>query len=184
MLCRNVGTESHVGEHADAFNVTCGVSTWARHDHPTRPEACKAICLRQTIKGDGEYIGSNDSKSGVHSVVVQNLVVNFIGHHNETVLHCEVGNFPQHFRAIHSTRWVVGIDDDNCFGALCNFRAHIFNVRHPTARLIAQIMHGLATRQTGCSGPQRVVGSWDEHFVAFVEQRIESNLNELAHAIS
>ena len=129
------------------------MSPWARHNHPTRTEARKAICLRQTVKGDGEYIGSNSGEGGVYSIVVQNLVVNFIGHHNELMLYCEIGNFPQHFGAVHSACGVVGVNDDNCFCALRNFRAHVFNVGHPITRLVAQVMHRLATRQTGSSGP-------------------------------
>ena len=47
-------------------------------------------------------------------VVVENLVVDLVGHHDEVVLLGEASQSRERLAAIHRTRRVVRIDDDEC----------------------------------------------------------------------
>jgi len=56
----------------------------------------------------------------MHSVSVQNLVVNFICENNKVVFNRKVGNFSQNLLAVHSTCWVVWVDNNNGAGLFRN----------------------------------------------------------------
>ena len=85
---------------------------------------------------------------------------------------------------IQHARRVVGVDDHNGFGARCDFGLDICQVRHPVVGLIAQVMHGRATRQAGSCRPQGIVRHGQQQLVAIVEQRVGRHGDQLAGTIA
>ena len=84
----------------------------------------------------------------MNSIVVQNLVVDFVGVHDEIVLDSEIGNLAENFAAVHSTGWVIRVDHNNRFCAVGDFALDISDIRIPFVLFIAQVMNRSATGQS------------------------------------
>ena len=77
-----------------------------------------------------------------------------------------ISNLLQNLAGVHGTGGVVGVNNHNAPGALGNLRLDVFNIRVPVVLFVAQVMHGVAACERGGGGPQRVVGHWDQNFIA------------------
>ena len=84
----------------------------------------------------------------MHSVAVQNLVVDFIGKHNEIVFNCKISNFAQDFLAVHSTRWVVWVDNNNGASLLRDLRTNVVKIRIPLIVFVTQVVHWCSASKT------------------------------------
>ena len=77
--------------------------------------------------------------------VVENLVVDFIGEHDQVVLAGDLQQLAQHGRLVIGTGGVVRVDDHQCLGVLVHLGANVFQRRLPVLLFIAQVMHRGAT---------------------------------------
>jgi hypothetical protein len=55
----------------------------ARHDHPAGAVAAGAVVLRQAVEGDEQHVVGQRRDAGVRLAVVQRLVVDLVGEHDE-----------------------------------------------------------------------------------------------------
>ena len=83
----------------------------------------------------------------MHGIVIENLVVNLISKNYEVALNSNIGNLPKNFTTVNSTCWVIRVDDNNRFGAICDLAPKIINIRIPLIILVAQIVHWCPTSQ-------------------------------------
>ncbi len=120
----------------------------------------------------------------MHRVVVEDLVVDFIGEHHQVVLARQFEHAQQHFLGVHGAGGVVRVDDHQGFGVRSDLGLDVGQVREPVGAFIAQVMHRVATRQRHGGGPQRVVGRRHQHFIAIVEQGLHGHHDQLGHAIA
>ena len=58
-------------------------------------------------------------------LVVEHLVVDFIGKKNESVLTRDLRKLQQYCFGINRPRWIIGINHHNRFGARGNFGAQV-----------------------------------------------------------
>ncbi|CNV26183.1 Uncharacterised protein [Salmonella enterica subsp. enterica serovar Bovismorbificans] len=112
--------------------------------HPALAEAGDAIGFRQPIKGDGQQIRRQCGDRVMLGIVIENLVINFIGEDDEIMLARNVDNFHQQFFRIDGASRVVWINNDNTTRTWGDFGADIVKVREPVGRFIAKIMYRLA----------------------------------------
>lgn len=67
----------------------------------------------------------------VFGIVVQDLVVDFVGENNQVVLTGDLDDLLQQFFGINGARRVIRVNDDDSTGAWRNFGADIVEVREP-----------------------------------------------------
>ena len=96
----------------------------------------------------------------------------------------QVDDAAQQLIRVHDTRWVIGVDDDDAFGAWRDLGADVGQVGHPASRFVAQVMHRRAAREAGRRGPQRVVWHGQQQLVAVVQQRVGRHGDQLTGAIA
>ena len=116
--------------------------------------------------------------------VVEDLVVDLVGEQHQVVLAGQLDHAFQHFPGIHRTGGVVRVDDHHRPGVRRDLRLDVFEVRPPVGLLVAQVVHRLAAGEADGGGPQRVVGSGDQHLVAVVQQRLHGHHDQFRHAVA
>ena len=116
--------------------------------------------------------------------VVENLVVDLVGHDDEVVLAGDLNDFEKHVVRVHHARGVVGIDDDDALRARRHFGADVFDARNPAFRFVTEVVHGRSTRETCDRGPKRIVRHRYQEFVAFVQKGFGSHRNEVGRTVA
>ena len=117
-------------------------------------------------------------------VVVEDLVVDLVGHDDQLVLARDLRDGLEHLARVDGAGRVVGVDDDDGAGAVGDLAADVVEVGRPAGLLVADVVHGGAAGEARGRGPQRVVGRRDEHLVAVVEQALHRHDDELADAVA
>ncbi|MNM78652.1 hypothetical protein D3C81_905620 [compost metagenome] len=184
MLARHVGTQAHVGQHVDAFDVALGVVFRAGNGDPAGAEAGHAVGLGQAVEGQAEHVRRQRGGGDVLGFVVEDLVVDLVGEQHKIVLARQFDDVHQDFLRIHRAGRVVRVDQHQCLGIGGDLRLHVVNVGEPAGLLVAQVVHRLAAAERHGGGPQRVVGGRDQHFVAVVQQRLHRHDDQLGHAVA
>ena len=157
VLHRCIGTQTHGGEHIEAFDIALGMMFRTVEHHPTLAETGDAVGFGEAVKSNGQQVGGEGGNVMVYGVVVKNFVVNFIGKNNQAVFTCQFGNFQQDFFAVHRAGRVVGVDDDDGFGFRRNFGFYIGQIREPVVFFVTQIMTHIAAGQCCGGGPQWII---------------------------
>ena len=116
--------------------------------------------------------------------VIQHLVVDFVGIHNQLVFPGNFQNPLQQIIRIQSAGRIVRVDDDDCARARCDLGADVVQVGQPAGALVADIVARLAARQAHCRRPQRVIGRRHQHLVATVQQRLHRHHDQLGYAVA
>ena len=116
--------------------------------------------------------------------VVEDLVVDLVGEDDQLVLPGDLDDALQHVIRIQRPGGVVGVDDDDGLRALGDLRAHVVQIGQPAGALVAHVVHGRAPREAHGRRPQRIVGGGHQHLVAGIEQRVERQHDQLAHAVA
>jgi hypothetical protein len=120
----------------------------------------------------------------VDLVVVQDAVVDLVGEDHQLVAPREVEHALQQLPRVDGAGGVVGVDDHHCPGPVSDLRGEVVEVRQPVRGLVAEVVHRLAAGERGDGGPEREVGSGDEHFVAVVEERLDGHRDQLGDAVA
>ena len=183
-LTGHVGTQTHVREHVQALDVVARVLFVTRNHHPTRAVAARAVAFGQRVESQGQHILRQTGQGGVLGPVVQHFVVHLVRKNDQAVFARDGHNAFEQFVCVQGARRVVRVDHHNALGAGGDFGANIGQIGHPPVGLLTVVVHGGAARQTGCGGPQRVVGGGQEQFIAVVEQAIGGHDNQFTGAIA
>ena len=117
-------------------------------------------------------------------VVVDDLVVDFVGELHQVALSRPVADVVKDASRIHRAGGIVGIDDDDAATALGGLGADIVDVRFPVRAFVAAVVDGDAARQPHRSRPKGIVWRRNEHFVAIVQQRLHAHADEFADAVA
>ncbi len=184
VLRGRVGAQAHGGECGQPLQVVAGVLLRARHHHPAGAEPGHPVRLGQPAEGEAEHVRGQDRHRVVLGAVVQDLVVDLVGEDHQPVTARQVHNAVQDFPGVDGARRVVRVDDDHRPGAVGDLRGHVGEVRIPVRRLVADVVHGLAARERGHSGPQRIVGARDQHLVAVLQERLHGHGDQLGDAVA
>src|SRR5690606_37036526 len=75
VLGRHVGTQAHVGQHVQAFDVALGQVLGTGNRDPAGTEARHPIGLGQTVEGQAQHVRCQRGGGDVLGVVVEDLVV-------------------------------------------------------------------------------------------------------------
>ncbi|MNC49426.1 hypothetical protein D3C75_986050 [compost metagenome] len=105
-------------------------------------------------------------------LVVEDLVVDFVGKDDQVVLTGDLDDLFQQFFAVDRAGGVVRVDDHDATGTWSDFAANIVQIREPARFFVAHIVHGLAAGKRYGGGPQRVVWRRHQHFITDVQQRL------------
>ena len=116
--------------------------------------------------------------------VVQGLVVDFIGEHQQLVFTGDLQQRLQHGLRIHGAGRIIGIDDDQGLGVRCDARAQVGKIRLPVGGFIAQIMHRLSAGQGNRRRPQRVIRRRHQHLIAIIEQGVHGQQNQFGNTVA
>src|SRR5690606_4065485 len=180
----HVGTQAHVGQNLQPFDVVAGLVLGAAEDHPAGAEAGQPVRFGQTVEGDDEQVVAQRGHWNVLRIVIQDLAVDLVREDDQVVLARNTGDLQQNLLAVYRTRGIVRVDDDDRAGVRGDLLLDILDVRKPVRGLVTVIVHGHAARQADGRGPQRVVGGRDQYFIAVVEQRLHRHDDQLADAIA
>jgi hypothetical protein len=128
--------------------------------------------------------GASSDQRDVHRVVVQDLVVDLVGEDDQPVAPGDLDQRLQHLARVDRAGGVVGVDHQQCPGAVSDLGLEVGEVRGPVGLLVAEVVHRRPAGQRGARGPQRVVRCGYEHLVAVVEQRLQRHHDQLADAVA
>ena len=120
----------------------------------------------------------------MRGTVVEDLVVDLVGKDDQVVLAGDFQDLLQQVVRIQRAGGVVGVDDDDGARALGDLGADVVQIGQPACPLVAHVVHGRAPREADCGRPQRVVGGGNQHLVPCVQQRVERQHDQLAHAVA
>ncbi len=120
----------------------------------------------------------------MYGVVVEDLVVDFVGEQNELVLARKLDHAFEHFLGVDRAGGVVRVDQHQCLGVRRDLGLDIGQVRPPVGLLVAKVVHRLAAGQAHRSGPQRVIRGRDQHFIAIVQQCLHGHDDQLGHTVA
>jgi hypothetical protein len=120
----------------------------------------------------------------MHRVVVEDLVVDLVGHHDQAVLARDVGDLPKYPLGVHSARRIVGVDHNDRLGVRRDLRADVLDVGEPATLLVAEVVHRTATCQRRRRGPERVVRGRHQHLVTVVEHGLQRQGDQLADPVA
>ena len=184
MLHGHVGTQPHGGQHLQPLDVALGTTLGTGDDHPALAEATGAVGLGEAVEGHHHHIVAQGADAGVGDVVVEDLVVNFVGENDEVVLAGDLDHLQQELAAVDGAGRVVGVDQHQAAGARGDAGADVVEIRIPVSPFVATVVHRMATGEGDGRGPERVVGGGHQHLVAVVEQRLHRHHDELARTVA
>ena len=135
----------------------------------------------EAVEGDdGDVFG--EGGGGGHVAVEGEVVVDFVGDDEEVVVCGDVDNFLEDFRTVEGAGGVVGVDEDDGFGAWRDLGADVVDVRLPVLFFDAAVGDGDGVVKFCEKSILRVGGAGDEHFVAGVEAGVEEHLESFGDA--
>ena len=120
----------------------------------------------------------------MRGTIVEDLVVDLVGKDDQAVLAGDLEDLLQQVIRIQRAGGVVGVDDDDGARALGDLGADVVQIRQPARAFITHVVHGRATREADRRRPQRVIRRGHQHLVARVQQRVERQHDQLAHAVA
>ena len=104
-LPRRVGAQAHRGQHVQPLDVVAGMALVAGDDHPAGAVAAGAVVLAQAVEGDEQHVVGQRGDAGVGVAVVQRLVVDLVGKHDQLVLARQLDDLQQQLRSDTARRW-------------------------------------------------------------------------------
>ena len=116
--------------------------------------------------------------------VIGDLVVDLIGKDHQMVLLGDLGKLFQHFLGVDRPGRVVGIDDHDGAGGRGDEAFHLVGIGHEAVLGTAGVVDGVSAVQHGGGGPERIVGTGQEHFVAIVQEGAHDVQDELRDAVA
>ena len=116
--------------------------------------------------------------------VVQRLVVDLVGEHDQPVPPRDVDDLLQQLGRVQRAGRVVGVDDHDAARGRRDLATQVGQVGQPVGLLVAQVVHRRAARQRHRRRPQRVVGRRHQDLVAGIEQRVEAEGDQLGRAVA
>ena len=116
--------------------------------------------------------------------IVNDLVINLIGKNDQFIFNRDLDNSLKDFARVNSSRWVVGVDDDNALSVGRNLFPDILEVRVPVGFLVTDIVNSLAPCQGSAGSPERVIRRRDQNFIAVVHQCLHTERDQLTGAVS
>ena len=153
--------------------------------HPAGAVAADAVGLGEPAEGQAQHVVTGVRRGVVvHRVVVQDLLVDLVGHHDQIVAAGDVDQAPDRLLAVDGAGGVVGVDDDDGVRVLGDLRLEVGQVGVPAVALVAPVVHRGAAGQRDRAGPQRVVGRRHQDLVAVVHERLEHHRDQLGDAVA
>ena len=184
VLGRHVGAQTHVREDLEALDVAAGVLLRAGEGQPPGTEPGHAVRLGEAVEGEAEQVRGEGGDRRVLRVVVEDLVVDLVGHDDQLVPAGQLGDALEDVDRVDGARGVVRVDDDDRLGPVGDLARDVVEVGRPPRLLVAEVVHGGPAGQGRGGRPQRVVRRRDEDLVAVVEQALHRHDDELADAVA
>ena len=116
--------------------------------------------------------------------VHQQSVVDLIGEDDQTVFLSHIGDLLKQILRVHSTGWVIGVDDDDSLGVGGDLLLYVVDIGVPARLLVADVVYCRTARKGHRSRPQRVVRGRDQHLVAGVQQTLHGHGDQLGNAVA
>ena len=117
-------------------------------------------------------------------LVVENPVVDLVGHQQQAVLLRDRHDPLQQRARIVGAGRVVGVDQHDRARARGHQRFDLVRIGEEPILRAAAVVHRSAVVEDGGRRPQRIVGRGQQHLVARIEQRAQRDVDQLAHAIA
>ena len=167
-LCRNIGAQAHVRKHVETQDIIACTIFIAAQDHPANAEACNHVRLGQATEGDAEQIRCQRSNRYVLFAIHNKAIINFVRENDQLVLARNLNNFFQKLTRIERTRWIVGVDNDNCLGAVGNLFLDVINIGVPFRLFVTHVVNNVAACKRCACGPQWIVRGRNQNFITVV----------------
>ena len=184
VLRGHVRAQAHGSEDVQPFQVVPGALLGAAHHHPAAAKAGHPIGFGEAVEGDGQHVVRKRRQRLVDGVVVDDLVVDFVGELHQVAVSRPVADVVEDGARIHRAGGIVGVDDDDAAAALGGLGADVVEVRLPVGAFVAAVVDGDAARQPHRGRPKGIVGCGNEHFVAVVQQCLHAHADEFADAVA
>ena len=137
----------------------------------------------QTAEGDAEEVRSHGGNGNVFCIVHDQAVIDLVGEDDQLVLPRHIHDLLKDFLRVECAGRVVGVDDHDGLGAVCDLFLNVVNVRIPFGFFIADVVDHVPAGQRGAGGPQRIVGRGDQDLVAVVQQGGHAEVDQFADAV-
>ena len=184
MLGGHVRAHAHVGQQVQALEQVLGRGQRTGDRQPAGAEAAGAVGLRQAREGEAQDVVAGRARRVDVLAVVDDLLVDLVGEDDEPVLAGQLDDAPHRLPAVDGAGRIVRVDEHDRLRARSDPRGDVRRIRVPAVRLVRQVVHRPAPAQGHLGGPQRVVGGGDEHLVIDVQQGLQDDRDELAHAVA
>src|ERR1022692_1311777 len=184
VLAGDIGAQPRPGEGGQSLDVVSRVLLRAGDDEPSGTEPGYPVRLGQAAEGQAEHVRGEDGRAVVDGIVIEDLVVDLVGEHQQVVLAGEIEHAFQQFSRVDRAGGVVRVDDHDRTGPVGDLRGHVGEVREPAGALVAEVMHRPAAGQAGDGGPQREVRSRDQYLVAVLEEGLNCHRDEFGNPVA
>ena len=183
-LRRNIGTETHVGEHLDSFHIILRHLFIPAHDHPANAESRNHMRLGQTAVCDAEQIRRQRRDGDMLLPVHDKTIVDLIGENDQLMLSGNVHDLLQHLSRIESAGRIIRIDDDDSLRPVVDLPADIRHIRIPVRLLVTDIVDCRSSRQRGAGRPQRIVRRRNQNLIPVIQKGGHTDIDQLTDAIA
>ena len=183
-LRRHVGTQAHVGEHVHALDEVAHAALVAREHHPANAVAGDHVALGQARERHARQVGCQARDGDVLVPIHDQAIIDLIGEDHELVPARDLDDALQDLLGVQRARGVVGVDDDDCLGALGYLGLHVVQIGVPLVLLVADVVNGRTAGKRGAGRPQRIIRAGNQYLVACVQKRVQGELDELGHTVA
>mmetsp|Transcript_12848 Transcript_12848/g.30055 ORF Transcript_12848/g.30055 Transcript_12848/m.30055 type:complete len:252 (-) Transcript_12848:3220-3975(-) len=128
-LARGVRAQAQRGQHVQALDVVTRMALLAADHHPAGAVAAAAVVLGQAVERDDEHIVGQRRQRGVGVAVVQGLVVDLVGEHDQLMPAGELEEAEQQVVGVERAGRVVRVADHDAAGARRDLGLDVRQVR-------------------------------------------------------
>src|SRR5699024_1001862 len=185
VLAGDVGAGTHVGERRESLDQIGGVVEGPGRRGPAGPVTAHAVRLGQTAEGQAQdVVPGRERRVVVPRAGEDQPLVYLVGQQEQAVSPGDVGHAADRLLAVHGAGGVVGVDQHQGGGARGDLGLDVRQGRVPAVRLVGEVVHGDAAGEVHRPGPRGVVGGGHQDLVARVDERLQDQRDEFAHAVA
>ena len=180
----HVGAQAQRAEQVHRVVVVATGQRIAAEHRPAHAPAAGAVDLRQAAEAQAGQVAGKRGERLEAVVVVEDAVVDLVGHQQQAVLRGDGDDPLQQFARIVRAGRVVGVDQDDGASARGHQRLDLVGIGQEAVGFVAAVIDRAAIVEDGRRRPQRVVGRGQQHFVARVEQGAQGDVDQFADAVA
>ncbi len=183
-LRRHVAAQTKRCEQVEGAVVIPRQGLGPAQNEPADAAAAGAVDLGETAEADRDQIGGEGGGGNEARAVEEQAVVDLIAHQHQAVAASDGDERGEQLARIDRSGRIVGLNQHERPGARANEALDFFRVGQEGVFRAAGVMHGAPAIEPHRRRPQRIVGAWDQHLIAEIEQGAQGEVDQFAHPVA